>query len=527
MCGNKKVTKSPSHQVTGSSTAYRVPRTALVLAFSFQLLAVSCFAEDVKQPNVAGAFYPDNPVELSKTIDGFLKNASPGVLGGEVFALISPHAGYGYSGQTAAYGYKLIQGKPYKTVVIIGPSHYFGFSGVSVYPEGVFRTPLGDVAIDKEFAQKLLYREKDIIFEPAAFKKEHSVEVQLPFLQKVLTGFKIVPIVMGDCSLVTCQKLAGLLKEAIASRNDVLVVASTDMYHGYDYTEAEAIDGATLSCLKNMDSEGLYYGLREGKFQLCGGFGVVSVFILAKELGHNTLKVLNYTNSAFVTGRKLKGLWTVGYTSCAIDTDNPLSKSNTRETGDIQYKEKEGHAMLSKAERKRLLEIARNSIETYLKTGNKLKVAETDPVLLKKMGAFVTLHSHGNLRGCIGNMVGSEPIYLTVRDMAVEAAVGDPRFPAVKASELEDIEIEISALSPLERVDSADKIQLGIHGVIVKKGFRSGVFLPQVATETGWSKEEFLSQLCAQKAGLSPDAWKDKSTELYVFTAEVFSEKSY
>ena len=143
------------------------------------------------------------------------------------------------------------------------------------------------------------------------------------------------------------------------------------------------------------------------------------------------------------------------------------------------------------------------------------------------MGAFVTLHSHGNLRGCIGNMVGSKPIYLTVRDMAVEAAVGDPRFPAVEASELEDIEIEISALSPLERVDSADKIQLGIHGVIVKKGFRSGVFLPQVATETGWSKEEFLSQLCAQKAGLSPDAWKDKSTELYVFTAEVFSEKSY
>lgn len=502
MCGIKKVTRS--------SIAFCVSRAALALAFSFELSAISCFAQDVKQPNVAGAFYPDDPVELSKTIDGFLENVSPSVLGGEVFALISPHAGYGYSGQTAAYGYKLIQGKPYKTVVVIGPSHYFGFSGVSVYPAGVFRTPLGNLEIDKEFSQKLLNRDKDIFFEPAAFKKEHSVEVQLPFLQKVLAGFKIVPIVVGDCSLVTCQKLAGLLKGAIGSRNDVLVVASTDMYHGYDYQEAEAIDGATLSCLKNMDSEGLYYGLREGKFQLCGGFGVVSTFILAKELGHDKLKVLNYTNSALVTGRKLKGLWTVGYTSCVID------------------QEKEGGpAMLSQAQRKRLLEIARSSIDTYLKTGGKLKVTETDPALQKEMGAFVTLHSHGNLRGCIGHIEGSGPLYLTVRDMAVEAAVGDPRFPAVKASELGDIEIEISALSPLERVDSADKIKLGIHGVIVKKGFRSGVFLPQVATDTGWSKEEFLSQLCAQKAGLSPDAWKDKSTELYVFTAEVFSEKSY
>jgi AmmeMemoRadiSam system protein B/AmmeMemoRadiSam system protein A len=475
----------------------------LSLSFTF-----NCFADDVKEPNAAGGFYPDNPQELSGMIDSFLNAANPDTVEGEIFALISPHAGYGFSGEIAAFGYKLIQSKPYKTVIIIAPTHYYGFSGVSVYPEGLFRTPLGDLEIDKEFTKNLLYQDKDIFFEPVAFEKEHSLEVQLPFLQKTLSNFKIVPVVMGDCSFSTCQKLADLLKEAIGKRQDVLVVASTDMYHGYDYEELEVIDNLTLPYLKNMDAQGLYDGLREGRLQLCGGFPVVSTLILAKTLGHNKLKVLTHTNSAEVTGKKAKGIWTVGYASCVID----------QEKGEV--------AMLSKEQRKKLLVIARNSIETYLKTGEKLQLTENqDPLLLKEMGAFVTLHEHGELRGCIGNLVGQQPLYLTVRDMAVEAAVDDPRFLPLRLNELKDIEIEISALSPLERIDSVDEIKMGIHGVLVRRGFSSGVFLPQVATETGWSKEEFLSNLCAHKAGLPADTWKDKSTEIYIFTAEVFSEK--
>jgi AmmeMemoRadiSam system protein A len=230
---------------------------------------------------------------------------------------------------------------------------------------------------------------------------------------------------------------------------------------------------------------------------------------LAKSLGHNKAKVLKYTNSAEVTGQKIKGNWTVGYSSTVID------------------QEKKEVNMLNKEQRKKLLSIARQSIQTYLETGKKLELEENDQLLTKEMGAFVTLHKSGELRGCIGNLIGSKPLYLTVRDMAVEAAVGDPRFIALKLSELKDIEIEISVLSPMERVDSVDKIQLGLHGVLVKRGFNSGVFLPQVATETGWSKEEFLSYLCAHKAGLSADAWKDKATEIYTFTAEVFSEKDH
>jgi hypothetical protein len=255
--------------------------------------------------------------------------------------------------------------------------------------------------------------------------------------------------------------------------------------------------------------------MREGTLQLCGGYGVVTTLILSKALGHEKIKVLNHTTSAEVTGRKEKGLWTVGYVSCAIDQPKTCPSAG-KEAG-----------MLNESQRKRLLEIARKTIEAYLKTGKKMELTESDPVLNKEMGAFVTLHEHGELRGCIGNIVGRGPLYLTVRDMAIEAATGDPRFPSVEPKELKDIEIEISALSPLEKIDDPEKIQMGVHGVLVRKGIYSGVFLPQVATETGWSKEEFMSNLCAHKAGLAPDAWKDKSTEIYIFSAQVFSEKEH
>jgi len=488
-------------------------------SFGFLILALAIvcnlYAADIKEPDFAGAFYPGDPQELTRMVDNFLESVNPEPAGGETLVVISPHAGYQFSGQTAAYGYKLIKDKPYRTVVVIGSAHRYGFRGISVYAEGVFRTPLGDLEIDQDFAQQLLNKDKDIFFEPRAFSQEHPVEVQLPFLQRSLSGFKIVPIVTGECTFADCEKLAGLLKQAIGERKDVLIVVSSDMYHGYDYEELEKTDDLTLSYLKNMDADGLYKGLVEGRLQMCGGFGAVAAIIAAKDSGYNKINVLHHTDSGIVTGKREKGIWTVGYASCVIYKEEAsLSAGRERD-------------MLNKEQRKKLLEMARKSIETYLKTGKKLEVSEQDPALVKVMGAFVTLNEHGELRGCIGNIVGREPLYLTVRDMAVEAAVGDPRFSAVSLSELKNIEIEISALSPLEKVDSADKIKLGVHGVIVKKGFNSGVFLPQVATETGWTKEEFLSNLCAHKAGLAPDAWKDKNTELYIFTAEVFSENKY
>ena len=480
-------------------------RLILFLAISYQLSVISCFSQDIKYPNAAGQFYPANPDELSSMIDDFLVWADPQPVPGDIFAIISPHAGYQFSGQTAAFAYRLVKDNSYKTVVIIGPSHHFAFKGVSVYPEGVFRTPLGDLDVDKEFST-LLLKDKSVCFEARAFEQEHSVEVQLPFLQRVLKDFKIVPVITGDCSWDDCRRLAMLLKKAIGRRKDVLVVASSDMYHGYDRDLADKVDDLTLSYLKKMDTQGLYDGLIQGKLQLCGGYAVVSAMILAQAMEYDKLNVLTHTNSAQVTHEMIKGNWTVGYSSCVIDRQK-------------------GGQMLSNAQRKKLLGIARKSIENYLKTGRKLQLEETDPLLLKDMGAFVTLREQGQLRGCIGNMVGTQPLYLTIRDMAMEAATGDPRFTRVELAELGKIEIEISVLSPMEKIDSADDIKLGTHGVLVRKGFASGVFLPQVAVETGWSKEDFLSHLCSDKAGLSPSAWKDKNTELYVFTAEVFSEE--
>jgi len=439
-------------------------------------------------------------------IDNLLEKAAPEPVAAEVFALISPHAGYGYSGETAAFGYKLIKKKPYKTVIILGAGHRKLFNGAAFYTHGSFMTALGGLDIDEEFIKKIAGKDPDFFSDETVFTGEHSVEVQLPFLQKVLSGFSIVPVIVGDCPLDTCKRIALLLKQAIGGREDVLVVASTDLYHGYDPDEAGKTDALTLDFIKKMDYEGLYYALRDEKAQACGGFAAVVALILSKEMGCNKAEVLNHTNSAGVTGNNTKGEWTVGYASIAI----------------LKPEEK---AMLNDQQRKRLLRIARDSIETYLKTGKKLEVNEADPVLSQEMGAFVTLNKDGQLRGCIGSLTAAQALYLTVRDMAIEAAVDDPRFPALSLEELSEIDIEISALSPLEKVDSADKIELGKHGVVVRKGYHSGVFLPQVATETGWSKEDFLNHLCEQKAGLAPSAWKDKDTELYIFGAEVFSEK--
>ena len=172
-----------------------------------------------------------------------------------------------------------------------------------------------------------------------------------------------------------------------------------------------------------------------------------------------------------------------------------------------------------------MLEIARESITNYVKEGKRKNFKEDDPGLNEPMGAFVTLHEGGELRGCIGNLIGQGALYQTVADMAIEAATGDPRFTRLIPSELSKIDIEISVLSPMKKVSSYTQVKIPGHGVLVRRGFRSGVYLPQVATETGWNREEFLTSLCGHKAGLSPDAWKDPETEIFVFTAEVFGEK--
>lgn len=479
-----------------------------VFLFCAMIFVPHAWADDVKKPNVAGKFYPADADTLSKQIDDFLALAQPQKIDGDIFCLISPHAGYDFSGPTAAFGYKLIKDKPYRTVIVIGPSHYHGWTGVSVYPSGSFRTPLGDIPIDHDFTEKLLGKFTNITFMPEVFDEEHSVEAELPFLQKTLSNFKIVPIVVGQCDYETLKNFSDILTAAIGARKDILLVASTDFYHGYDWQEAEVVDSLTLSYLEKMSAQDIYGKLKDSTIQMCGGIGVVAAVLTSQNLGHKKIFILNHTNSANVTGRKTKGLWTVGYVSAAIDQEK-----------------REDVIMFNITQKKRLLEIARKAIEGYLTNSKDPEFSEADPKLNETCGVFVTLHKRGELRGCIGNMVGQCPLYKTVRSMAIESATGDPRFNPVTKEELKDIEIEISVLSPLKKIEDINEFKLGVHGIIVKKGWHQGVFLPQVATETGWTKEEFLSQLCAQKAGLPADAWKDVDCEKYIFSALVFSEK--
>lgn len=180
--------------------------------------------------------------------------------------------------------------------------------------------------------------------------------------------------------------------------------------------------------------------------------------------------------------------------------------------------------LLGRLQKNKLLRIARDAIEAYLERRKEPNIQESDPVLNQNMGAFVTLHIKGRLRGCIGNIIGRQPLYLTIRDMAIAAAFEDPRFNPLTKQEFKDINIEISVLSPLKRIDRPEEIILGVHGVLVKDNLTSGVYLPQVATETGWDKETFMNSLCGDKAGMAPDAWKSSSCEIYVFSAVVFKE---
>src|SRR3989339_215364 len=503
------------------------------------------FGGEIKEPNVAGQFYPADKDELSLKVENLLNAANPQLAASgsttlatsEIFCLICPYAGYDFSGPPAALGYKLIKGRPYKTVIILGPSHQYYFKGVSVYPAGKFQTPLGDLEVDSDFTQKIISpvvnaieppsqnispstslrtdgeRSRTISFIPQAFEKEHSIEVQLPFLQKTLDDFKIVPILIGDADFQDLSSLADKLNKAIAGRSDVLLIASTDLCHSYDYQETEKTDKLTLSYLENISAPDIYAKLKDGSIQMCGGLPVVSAMLTAQSLGYDQIKFLGYTNSAKVSGKKIKGVWTVGYLSALINGSTSLS-IKTGET-----------AMLNDTQKARLLEIARKTIQEYVTNGKKLDFSEDDPQLKAVNGAFVTIHKQGKLKGCIGNIIGQKPLFETIRDMAIESATGDPRFEPVTKDELKDIEIEISVLSPLKKIEDVDEFQLGTHGVLVKKGWSQGVFLPQVAEETGWNKEEFLSNLCAHKAGLPADAWKDAKTEKYIFSALVFSEK--
>ncbi len=471
----------------------------------------------VRPPAVAGQFYPADKSELKQMIASFLAKPVKDKTLGQIKAIMVPHAGYVYSGPVAAYAYKQLEGQKADTVFLLCNAHAAYFTGIAIDNSDAWQTPLGQVEVDKEKAKALVEASNLIQFSRPAHAHDHTLEVQLPFLQTVLKDkFKIVPILFGHYSKDAYQELAQILAK-ILDKND-LVIASTDMSHYPPYEDANKIDTQTLAVIASgtvaeLDkhiADVLASGVSGEETALCGVDGVKTVMQLASIKGWSQIKILHYANSGDVAvGDKHR---VVGYGAVAF-----AQKGKEKE---FAFSEDEA---LNKQQQAQLLKIARTTVESYIKNGKIPDFKITDKRLNQRQGAFVTLHKNGRLRGCIGQIIPTDkPLWQVVRDMAIAAATQDTRFAPVTEDELPHLEYEISVLSRPRPIKDWREIELGKHGVIVRKGLHSGVFLPQVADETGWSKEEFLAQLCAQKAGLPPHCYKEPGIELQVFTAQVF-----
>ena len=458
----------------------------------------------IRKPIVAGMFYPSDSHELQDMIQGYMGNVGKTSIDGSVVALISPHAGYMYSGQVAAHAYKLVKGMTFDDVIVIGPSHRVDFLGASIYDGDGYETPLGIVPIDRELSGKISQQSKIIEYIPQAHAREHSLEVQIPFLQSVLKGFSLVPMVMGPSwNIEVCRQLNRAIIGSIEGKR-VLIIASTDLTHSYNYQQVVAQDKRLAHRVGQFDIIGLEEDLREGRCQACGGGPMLVTMMAARGLGAQRAKVLTLTNSGDVTGRKSPGNYVVGYMA-AVLYQGP-EKSEGSFTDD---------------EKRLLHRIVYRSIEEVAR-GNPLPAfTAQSPALMENRGAFVTLKKHGRLRGCIGHIKGVKPLFQLVGEMAVAAAFHDPRFRPITEGELSELEIEISVLTPMRPIEDVEKIEVGKHGILIERGFQSGLLLPQVAVENGWDRETFLEHTCL-KAGLPRDAWKDGKTRIRIFSAEVF-----
>ncbi len=464
--------------------------------------------QEKKQPNVAGQFYPSDPSKLKKLVLKYVDQATlpEGFPVEDVIVAFSPHAGYIFSGPVAGFTYKLIKQGKWDTVVILAPSHYYRFNGICAFNYLEYETPLGEIKVDRLLTQSIVDSMKHVFYYSKFFEKEHALEVQLPFLQMTAPQAKVVLLLFGwmkaDEIRSEAKRFYQVIEKEAKKGRRILVLVSSDMSHYYPYQEAVKRDWATIDALRKLSFNRFFSGARDGEYEMCGWVPTSFAIAFAHQFGNVEFRLLKYANSGDTYGDKSR---VVGYMSAVI----------------IKKKKKEV-SMFTKEQKAKLLKLARRSIEHYLKTGRRLEdLGIDDPALYKEKGAFVTLKKHGMLRGCIGHIIGDMPLCEVVAEMAIQAAVGDPRFPPLSLEELPEVEIEISVLSPLKKVEDINDIKIGKHGLLLRKGFHSGLLLPQVPVEYGWDRMTFLRQL-AVKAGLPPDEWQ--GGELYSFTAEVFSE---
>ena len=469
---------------------------------------------DTREPVVrpatqANRFYPGDAQELEYEVDSLLMRHSGSKVYDNLAALIVPHAGYYFSGNVAASAYMSIPvDKAYKRIFLLGPSHHEWLDGASVNTEAdYYATPLGMVKVDSELAQKLTEEDSVFSYQPKAHDREHCLEVQLPFLQRRLDEVPpIVPIIISTNDFRKLKRIAEVLKPYFTDEN--LFIVSSDFSHYPAYQDACEVDARTGKAVESGDveqfiavlEENARSGIKNLATSACGELAIATLMLMLDS--NYQVKHLLYQNSGDIDNHDSRRV--VGYHAFAI----------------IRGAEKE--FALSDEEKQVLKGIALASIRDSLAGKRMAQPAFNSdyPTLNSKCGAFVSLHKHGHLRGCIGHFGEDVPLHQIVAKMARAAAFEDPRFMPVRKEELNDLDIEISVLTPMRRIQSLDEFELHRHGIYIRKGYRSGTYLPQVADEVNWTKEEFVSHCAQDKAGIGWDGWKD--AELYVYEAIVF-----
>jgi AmmeMemoRadiSam system protein B/AmmeMemoRadiSam system protein A len=487
-------------------------------------LAVACQAGkdggETRPPVVAGKFYPESAAVLKSAIEKFMQNAAP-AQAQTPLAIVVPHAGYIYSGQICADGYNQVRNGAYEVVVIFGTNHTTSdLRKIALYPGAGFRTPLGTVSVDGEVVAAIIAASPDCKEDKAPHVREHSIEVQIPFIQVLFPQAKIVPAIVGTTDVGLCTRFGAALAKVLKGKR-ALIVASSDLSHYPSAADAKIVDRKTLAAIATLDPKALHDTIQTQMARrirgldtcACGEAPIMAAMATAKALGATGGKVVSYANSGDVPIGEQERV--VGYGAVVFTAGSEKAKAAPELSAVADQ-------ALSPTDKKALLAFARETISRYLTTQMVPLPRGFSPAALAPRGVFVTLKKRGHLRGCIGRMVPDRPLAALIGAMALQAAFEDPRFNPVTVQELPDLEIEISVLTPMKPVSGPEAIVVGRDGVLLQKGGRSAVFLPQVAPEQGWGRDEMLENL-SLKAGLSGSAWRE-GAQFSTFQALVFSE---
>jgi AmmeMemoRadiSam system protein B/AmmeMemoRadiSam system protein A len=492
-----------------------------IIFFLLLLTVMFMAAENIRPFLTTGSWYPADPQRLSQMLSGFFEQSPVPDKTGTLRGIIAPHAGFGYSGLCAARAYSsLSPAQGIRRVILLGASHRSGFYGACVADYTAWATPLGQVAVDTEICRSLS-RENFFRNDNAAMQNEHSLENQLPFLQRILghSSFKIIPILFGTLRKKDFSKMAAILSAYCDEKT--LLVASSDLTHygeNFAYTpfkgdikkQLTILDEGFIEAVQKLDFENYFRYSEKTGITACG---IVPIGVMIRMFAKHDIRctLTDYYKSGDLNNDYSSCVSYASLVFCATDKsrDDPIG--------------------LSLAEQKLLLELARSTLRSHLEKIPLQQQNENQfsacPKLGENLGVFVTLRKKGALRGCIGSIIGVEPLYRGVMKNAVSAAVQDPRFQPLQGNELKSVEIEISVMTPLQLVSDYRSIRLGTDGVVIRDSQAQAVFLPQVAAETGWTLDQFMGSLCV-KAGLARGAYKRSRTmQFYVFQALVFSEK--